>query len=125
MSNLNIHKASGPDKISAKFLKESCDIDIIAPTLPSIFQLSLETGIVPDDWKIAYITPIFKSGNRTHPCNYRPISLLSLVMEHIIASIYCMAQILTGEILTNFQQFVNIFPIKIFRLVSYLYEMNE
>ena len=37
-------------------------------------------------------------------------------------------KILTGEILTNltnFQQFVNIFPIKIFRLVSYLYEMNE
>ena len=36
-----------------------------------------------------------------------------------------MAEILTGEILTNFQQFINIFPIKIFRLVSYLYEMNE
>ena len=37
-------------------------------------------------------------------------------------------KILMGEILTNltnFQQFVNIFPIKIFRLVSYLYEMNE
>ena len=32
---------------------------------------------------------------------------------------------MTGEILTNFQQFVDIFPIKIFRLVSYLYEMNS
>ena len=34
-----------------------------------------------------------------------------------------MGKILTN--LTNFQQFINIFPIKIFRLVSYLYEMNE
>ena len=34
-----------------------------------------------------------------------------------------MGEILTN--LTNFQQFINIFPIKIFRLVSYLYEINE
>ena len=42
--------------------------------------------------------------------------------------IYRTAQNFDGEILTNltnFQQFVNIFPIKIFRLVSYLHEMNE
>ena len=41
---------------------------------------------------------------------------------------YCTAQNFDGEILTNltnFQQFVNIFPIKTFHLVSYLYEMNE
>ena len=34
-------------------------------------------------------------------------------------------KILTGENIDEFQQFVNIFPIKIFRLVSYLYKMNE
>ena len=43
----------------------------------------------PDDWKKAYITPIFKSGNHTCPRNYRPISLTSIiskVMENILAS---------------------------------------
>ena len=33
-------------------------------------------------------------------------------------------KILMGEILTNFQQFVNIFPIKFFHLVSYLPLIN-
>ena len=32
---------------------------------------------------------------------------------------YCMAQNFDGEILTNFQQFVNIFPIKILHLATY------
>ena len=85
--NLNVHKASGPDQISARFLKEC--YYIIAPTLSLIFQLSLETGTIPDDWKKAYVTPIFKSGNRTCTRNYRPISLTSIiskVMEHILAS---------------------------------------
>ena len=51
--------------------------------------ISLETGTIPDDWKKAYVTPIFKSGNHTCPRNYHPISLTSIiskVMEHILAS---------------------------------------
>ena len=38
---------------------------------------------------------------------------------------YLIGNTVRHKILTNFQQFVNIFPIKIFHLVSYLYEMNE
>ena len=45
--NLNVHKP--PDQISARFLKEC--YYIITPTLSLIFQLSLETGTIPDDWK--------------------------------------------------------------------------
>ena len=37
---------------------------IFAGPLVDIFNLSLRTGIFPDDWKLAKVTPIFKDGNR-------------------------------------------------------------
>ena len=47
LNELNIYKACGPDGINARILKETGDF--IAPILRVIFQLSLDTGIVPDD----------------------------------------------------------------------------
>ncbi|KAF2361881.1 Reverse transcriptase domain, partial [Trinorchestia longiramus] len=44
---------------------------------------SLETGIVPDDWKCAYVTPIFKKGNKQFPNNYRPISRTSVISKRV------------------------------------------
>ncbi len=44
---------------------------------------------MPEDWRSANITPIFKKGDRTQPSNYRPLSLTSIccnVMERIIHS---------------------------------------
>ena len=61
----------------------------IAPILTIIFQCSLDTGIIPDDWKTANIVPIHKKNDRSKPANYRPISLTcitSKLFEHIIAS---------------------------------------
>ena len=49
----------------------------------------MDTGTVPDDWRNAYITPIYKKGDRSQPSNYRPISLTSIVsktFEHIFSS---------------------------------------
>ena len=53
-----------------------------------IFCFSLLMGVVPSDWKNANVIPIYKSGNRQTPANYRPISLISLVsklFEKIVA----------------------------------------
>ena len=47
LNGLNIHKASGPDAISARMLKMTSDI--IAPILQIVFQTSLTTGRVPTD----------------------------------------------------------------------------
>ena len=61
----------------------------MAPLLTFIFQSSLDQGQLPQDWKSANITPIYKKGNRTDPANYRPISLTSTcskILEHIIYS---------------------------------------
>ena len=57
LTGLNIHKASGPDLISTRFLKEIAD-DVIALLLQVIFKTSLNSGEVPSYWKIANILPM-------------------------------------------------------------------
>ena len=61
----------------------------IAPILTDIFNTSLSEGIVPDDWKNAYVTPFYKKVPKCKPENYHPISLTCIcckVLEHIITS---------------------------------------
>ena len=67
LNSLNPHKASGPDGIPSWFLRENAAI--IAPILTHIFQESVDTSTVPDQWAI------FKKGKKLDPTNYRPVSL--------------------------------------------------
>ena len=58
-------------------------------TLFTIFQASLDQGIIPQAWKKAYVSSIFKKGDRHKAANYRPISLTSIcckLLEHIVHS---------------------------------------
>ena len=45
----------------------------ISEALTSVFNFSLEQGIMPDILKISRITPVDKSGESIDPSNYRPI----------------------------------------------------
>ena len=86
LSDLNPFKATGPDAISARFLKETANE--LAPMLTCLFH-QLTTGEIPQDWKKAYVIPIHKKGSKTDPKNYRPVSLTSIIcktMEHILSS---------------------------------------
>ena len=83
--SLKSKSSSGHDNISNSLLKEI--IPFISQPLTHIFNLSIQNGIVPDVFKLAKVIPIFKSGDKTNPNNYRPISLLptmSKVLEKII-----------------------------------------
>ena len=87
LKGLNPNKASGPDEISPKLLKELHHE--IAPMLTCIFKSSICSGIVPEDWRSAMVAPIYKKGPKCKPSNYRPISLTciaSKLIEHIIVS---------------------------------------
>ena len=87
INRLNEEKASDPDKIPIIILKRNCET--VADIPQCIFQLSLNTRVVPADWKTANVVPIFKKGDRSKPANYRPVSLTSVVskmLEHIVVS---------------------------------------
>jgi len=77
ISILDISMANSPDLLSAKSLKSTGAA--IGGTISKIFNLSFETGKIPQVWKEANVTPVFKKGERYTVSNYRPISLLSIV----------------------------------------------
>ena len=77
LTSQNPEKASGPDNISVRMLKETARS--ITPSLTRLFNLSITTGIFPRLWKIARVVPIPKNSNKKHPSGYRPISLLPII----------------------------------------------
>lgn len=87
IDNLNLSSSAGTDEINSKLLKNTKYIS--AEYLSLLFAQSLSTGTMPDDWKKGKVVPVYKSGNKNSPLNYRPISLTSVpckIMEHIIYS---------------------------------------
>ena len=62
-------KAPGDDGITPKFLKEM--VDEMAEPLTEIFNKSISQGVVPQDWKVANVTPVFKKGTKLDSGNYR------------------------------------------------------
>jgi len=60
---------------------------IMSP-LTHLLTISIATGVIPNQMKIAKIIPVYKSGNSAEMNNYRPISLLSSfskILEKIVA----------------------------------------
>ena len=68
--------ASGPDNISCEMLKAHKGI---VEWLWDIIDKCWSTEVLPDDWKVAEIVPLYKSkGKRSECSNHRGISLLSV-----------------------------------------------
>ena len=80
-------KATGPDGISARILKEFAPE--LSPLLTNIFNKSIQEGEVPKDWRQANVIPVFKKGEKYIASNYRPVSLTCIcckIFEHIVVT---------------------------------------
>ena len=97
ISSLSVSKSTGADGISARMLKQTTHS--ITPSVTKLFNLFLQSGIFPDDWKFARIVPIPKSGYPTNPSNYRPISILPLLSKLLERHVY---NLLSAHFLENF-----------------------
>ena len=73
-SSLSSGTATGFDNVPLRFIKET--IISISSHLTHIFNLSITSGMVPIELKIARVVPLFKAGDKSIFSNYRPISVL-------------------------------------------------
>ena len=86
LSTLDVSKSTGPDGLSATFLREVANE--IAVPLTNLYNQSLLDGFIPAGWKQSHITPVYKGGKRDDSSNYRPISvvpILAKVLEKIVS----------------------------------------
>lgn len=77
INELNVSKGDGPMSIAVRFVKFHAHR--IAPAIAKIFNHVFSTGIYPDDWKIAYLTPIPKRGKLDDIKNYRGVAISSVL----------------------------------------------
>ena len=95
LKKLNPYKACGPDQIHPRLLIELAEY--IAEPITTLFNLSLRHGSVPEDWKTAIISPIYKKGSRHIAENYRPVSLTSILCKML-------EKFLRDKIMTHLQK---------------------
>ena len=84
LKGLNSSKSPGPDGIHPRVLKELSDT--LTTPLTILFKASADQKIVPEEWKTATVSAIYKKGNKKQPGNYRPVSLTCIcckIMESI------------------------------------------
>ena len=71
------NKSPGLDPIALCILK-SCALEL-SPSIMYMVNKSFTTGLLPDEWRHADITPLHREGSKSSRENYRPISLTSIV----------------------------------------------
>jgi exonuclease III len=91
---LKNNKASGIDMIKNELIKLSSNI--ILPSLTKLFNHILDSGTFLDIWNHTLISPIFKSGDKTDPQNYRGIAITS-----------CLGKLFTSIINTRLADYLN------------------
>ena len=99
LDSLNTSKSPGPDEIHPKRLFKLRDF--LTQVLTKILNKSWDETKLPQDWKLAHIASLFKTGKKSLADNYRPVSLTSIVRK--IIRDHLMEHLEKNEILVNEQ----------------------
>jgi hypothetical protein len=79
LKKLDVTKASGPDNINNKILKDARFK--LSDILAHLFNISIQHSFIPAQWKIANVIPIPKVKYPTTSNEYRPIALRSAFIK--------------------------------------------
>ena len=104
LSATKCNTASGPDGISAWMLKSFAPE--VAPSIASLYNLSLRSGTLSAEWKCSNIVPIPKESSKSDARSFRLISLLPLISKTFEKHIHhILLQFLTRDNLLSNDQF--------------------
>ncbi|MFI5406894.1 MAG: RNA-directed DNA polymerase, partial [Nitrososphaerales archaeon] len=79
LAKLKTDKSPGSDSIHPRVL---CELsEQICGALKYMFELSVNTGVLPSDWKNSIVSVLHKKGSKADLSNYRPISLTSIICK--------------------------------------------
>ena len=90
LKGLSPRKASGLDDLPARFIPDGAEG--IAYPISYINNLSLKTGVVPDEMKTARVIPLYKKNSKLESGNYRPVSILSTLSKILEKAVHIQLQ---------------------------------
>ena len=85
IKKLKTGKSTGPDLISNEIIKYSSMVTCKAIT--KLFNLILDSGKYPSNWRKLFIIPLHKSGDKLNVNNYRGISLQNCITKLFSAAL--------------------------------------
>ena len=88
-------KSTGFSDIPARLLKDGAET--LAKPLALLVNSTTAEETIPAEWKHAVVTPIHKSGPKTDPANFRPISVLPVFSKTLERAIHNGLRLRTGQ----------------------------
>ena len=103
LEDMKPNKSTGLDDISARFLKDG--VDFLVGPIGHIVNTSIMTESVPDTFKEARVTPLYKKGSRLDAGNYRPVSILPVLSKVLEKAVNSQLRdfLESGNVLFDFQ----------------------
>ena len=95
LKGLSPRKATGIVDLPAKFIRDSAEG--IAYPISYIINLSLKTGVVPNEKKTARVIPLHKNNFKLELGNYRPVSILSTLSKILERAVHIQLEIYLKE----------------------------
>ena len=86
LHSLKVNRAAGLDKIPARLLRDA-GVDL-APSVTYLINKSIIDETVPDVWKIALVSPLYKNEYKILVQNYRPIAVLPILSKVMERAVY-------------------------------------